>query len=76
MEPRHAEISLRRQCELLRLPRTNWYRQPAGESAENLELMRLIDEQYLRTPFYGSRNMAWWLNHKQGREVNRKRVRV
>ncbi len=76
VEPRHAQISLRRQCELLRLPRTSWYRRPAGESVENLELMRLIDEQYLRTPFYGSRNMTWWLNHKQWREVNRKRVCV
>ena len=74
MEPRHEQISLRRQCELLRLPRTSWYRRSAGESEENLELMRLIDEQYLRTPFYGSRNMAWWLNEKQGRHVNRKRV--
>lgn len=74
MEPRHEQISLRRQCELLRLPRTSWYRRSAGESEENLELMRLIDEQYLRTPFYGSRNMAWWLNKKQGRHVNRKRV--
>ena len=36
--------------------------------------MRLIDEQYLRTPFYGSRNMTWWLNKQQGRGVNRKRV--
>jgi putative transposase len=74
VEPGYEKISLRRQCELLRLPRTSWYRRPAGESAENLELMRLIDEQYLRTPFYGSRNMAWWLNEKQGRHVNRKRV--
>lgn len=36
--------------------------------------MRLLDEQYLRTPFYGSRNMTWWLNERQGRNVNRKRV--
>ncbi len=75
VEPGHETLSVRRQCELLRLPRTSWYRRPAGESAENLELMRLIDEQYLRTPFYGSRNMTWWLNKKQGRSVNRKRGR-
>jgi putative transposase len=40
------------------LNRSSWYREPAGESAENLELMRRIDEQYLATPFYGSRKMA------------------
>ena len=50
------------------LPRSTWYYRPAGESAENLALMRRIDEQYLRTPFYGSRKMAEVLN------VNRKRV--
>jgi putative transposase len=66
-------LSIRRQCELLGLHRSNWYREPAGESAENLALMRLIDEQYLRTPFYGSRKMAFWLT-QQGHEVNRKRV--
>lgn len=37
-------------------------------------MMRLIDEQYLRRPFFGSRNMTWWLRHRQGRRVNRKRV--
>lgn len=47
----HAEISLRRQCELLDLNRSSWYYEPAGESEFNLHLMRLIDEQYLRTPF-------------------------
>jgi putative transposase len=49
------------------------YFEPAGESAENLGLMRLIDEQYLKTPFYGSRRMVWWLE-RQGYVVNRKRV--
>jgi len=45
-----------------------------GETAENLELMRLIDEEYTRHPFYGSRKMRDWLE-RQGRRVNRKRVR-
>ena len=45
-----------------------------GESAENLELMRLIDEEYTRHPFYGSRKMRAWLQ-RQGYGVNRKRVR-
>ena len=44
-----------------------------GESDENLQLMRLIDEQYLHTPFYGSRGMTQWLM-RQGHDVNRKRV--
>ena len=46
---------------------------PAGETAANLRLMRLIDEQYLRTPFYGSRRMTVWLGER-GHTVNRKRV--
>jgi putative transposase len=44
-----------RQCALVGLAHSTWYYRPAGESAENLALMRAIDEQYLRTPFYGSR---------------------
>jgi putative transposase len=51
-------LSVRRQCELLGLNRSSWYYQPTGESAENLVWMRRIDEQYLKTPFYGSRKMG------------------
>lgn len=57
----HAELSIRRQCELLGLSRSTLYYRGAEESETNLCLMRLIDEQYLRTPFYGSRRMAVWL---------------
>ncbi len=64
---------MRRQCQLLGLSRTGWNYTPVVESAENLELMRLIDEQYTRTPFYGSRRMRVVLNGL-GHEVNRKRV--
>lgn len=53
--------------------RANWYYQPTGESAETLELMRQIDQQYTRTPFYGSRRIMVWLNG-EGYQVNRKRV--
>jgi putative transposase len=70
----HDSPSVRRQCELLGLARASFYLEPIGESAENLELMRLLDEQYLKTPFFGSRRMVLWLA-KQGRVVNRKRVR-
>ena len=68
IEPEHPELSIARQCALVGLPRSTWYYRPAGESAENLALMRSIDEQYLRTPFYGSRKLAELLG------VNRKRV--
>lgn len=67
------KISLSRQCELIGLARSSLYYEPAHESVENLNFMRLIDQQYLRTPFYGSRNMTTWLR-QQGYEVNRKRV--
>ena len=73
MDPGHLAISARRQCELLGVNRSGLYYESAGESEENLRLMRLLDEQYTRAPFYGSRRMAEWLG-TQGYEVNRKRV--
>jgi putative transposase len=51
-------LSVTRQCAAVGLARSSWYYRPAGETPENLALMRSIDEQYLRTPFYGSRKMA------------------
>jgi putative transposase len=66
-------LSIARQCKLIGLPRSSWYYKPQEESAENLLLMRLLDEQYTRTPFYGSRRMVIALG-EQGRKVNRKRV--
>jgi putative transposase len=62
-----------RQCELLGLARSSYYYQPIPARPENLALMRLLDEQYWRTPFYGSRRMTVWLQ-QQGHAVNRKRV--
>jgi putative transposase len=53
IEPGHPDISVRRQCELIDLNRSSWYYQPASEAEYNLQLMRLIDEQYTKTPFYG-----------------------
>jgi putative transposase len=61
-------LSILQQCELLGLPRSTFYYQPQPESAENLKLLRRIDELYMECPFYGSRRMAAVL------EVNRKRV--
>jgi putative transposase len=66
-------ISVTRQCELLGLPRSTYYFTAAQESGRNLEIMRLIDEQYLARPFYGSRKFTHWL-HQQGYPTNRKRV--
>jgi putative transposase len=67
-------LSLRRQCELLGLNRSSLYYEPVGESTENLHLMRLLDEQYLRTPFYGWPRMTAYLR-REGYAVNGKRVR-
>jgi putative transposase len=68
------QLSVRRQCELIGLSRTALYYKPQSESAENLGLMRLLDEQYTHTPFYGVERMTAWLR-QQGYEINRKRVR-
>lgn len=73
VERGHPEISMRRQCELLGVNRAGLYYEPVGESAENLMLMRLIDEEYTRHPFLGSRRLAVWLGER-GQVVNRKRV--
>jgi putative transposase len=73
IEPSNPQLSIRRQCELLGLNRSSYYLSPATESEENLRLMRLIDEQFLKTPFYGSRRMTASLE-RAGETVNRKRV--
>ena len=73
VDSNNPHLSICRQCELLDLNRSTYYLVPAVESEENLRLMRLIDRQYLETPFYGSRKMAEFLN-RSGEAVNRKRV--
>jgi putative transposase len=67
------DVSVVRQCELLDISRSSVYYSPVEASEHELKSMRLIDEQYLRTPFYGSRKMVAWLR-SQGYSVNRKRV--
>ena len=57
IDPGDPDRSIRRQCELLGVPRSGLYYRPAGEGEENLELLRRLDEQYLRTPYYGVRRM-------------------
>lgn len=75
MEPFHKKLSISKQCELLNLPRSSYYRKDrqVGETEYNLELMRLLDEEYTRHPFYGSRKLRKYLNDL-GFKVNRKRV--
>jgi putative transposase len=74
VEPKHPRLSISRQCGLLDISRSSWYHEALGESAENLTLMRLIDEQFLETPYYGARQMARYLR-RRGYWVGRKRVR-
>ena len=73
VEPDYPRLSIVRQCQLLSIQRSAYYYQPVGESTQNLELMRLIDEQYLETPWYGARQMTRHLR-RQGHAVNRKRT--
>ena len=74
VDSQHPRLSVRRQCELLGLNRSSFYYQAASESALNLHLMRLIDEQFLRTPFYGWPKMTAFLR-RQGYAINGNRVR-
>lgn len=74
VEPDNAKISVARQCELLGINRTGFYYRERAESVEDALLMRLIDEQYTRTPFYGYRRMTVYLQ-QLGYRVNHKRVR-
>jgi len=74
IDRQHNQLSLVRQCTLLDISRGSVYYQPTPTRTEDLELMSLMDRQYLKTPFYGSRRMKAWLRG-QGHQVNRKRVR-
>jgi len=74
MVSKDHKLSVRRQCALLTLTRSNLYYQPKGESAENLNFMAIIDRQFLETPWYGSRQMARYMQ-RQGHKCGRHRVR-
>lgn len=74
IEPDHPRLSIVRQCQLVNIARSSHYYERRGETPLNLALMRLIDEQYLRTPWYGSRQMKRHLR-RQGFPVGRKRIR-
>jgi putative transposase len=74
VDRQHRSLSIKRQCTLLGISRSSLYYRPKGISEENLNLMKLIDHQYLITPYYGARKIAACLK-SQGHLVNRKRVR-
>ena len=74
IEPGHPALSVVRQCEFVSISRSGFYYQPVGETELNLALMRLIDAQFLETPWYGSRQMASHLR-REGYKVGRKRIR-
>ena len=71
----HRNVSLARQFTLLDISWAWLYYQPTTPSAEDLELMALMDRQYLKTPFYGSRKIQAWLQglgHPAGRNKVRR----
>ena len=70
----HPGLSISEQCRLLSISRSSFYYEPKGETGFNLDLMRLIDKQFLETPFYGVRQMTWHLRN-EGHLVNEKRIR-
>lgn len=71
----HSQISVSKQCDLIGLPRSSYYRKArtGSESKANLDLMRLIDEEFMRHPFLGTRKIRSYLRRK-GFYINRKRV--
>jgi putative transposase len=74
IEPGRKGLSIGRQCALVGLARSSYYYRPAEPDPYDQVLMRLLDEQYTRTPFYGVARMTEWLC-RQGYEVGPKRVR-
>ncbi|MCP4606223.1 MAG: IS3 family transposase [Proteobacteria bacterium] len=74
VEPGHQRLSIVRQCKLLSISRSSCYYQAKGENPLNLKLLRQIDEQFLKTPWYGSRQMSSHFR-REGYEIGRKRVR-
>jgi putative transposase len=73
VEPDHPTVPVSRQCDLLDLPRSSFYYLPTGGHEDNLMLIRRIDEQFTRTPYFGVCRMTAWLK-RQKQRVNRKRI--
>lgn len=70
----HNELSISQQCDILEVPRSSFYYKPVGESEMNLKIMRFLDEQYFKTPFYGAPRLTELLKG-EGYKVNQKRIR-
>lgn len=70
----HEGLGIVKQCRLLGISRSGWYYKPREERVENLEVMEVIDKQFLKTPYYGSRQMMRYLG-RQGYSISRHRVR-
>jgi len=75
IEPDNKEISISKQCELLEISRTQYYYKAKSESQENLDIMREMDKQYLKTPYYGVERLTAHIRKKMGIRVNQKRIR-
>lgn len=69
-----SELSILRQCELLEIHRSGVYYEPKGETALNLELMRLIDQENLLHPWLGVPRITTWLQKDRGYAINQKRI--
>ena len=74
IDPNHPEITIIQQCELLGISRSGYYYTPCPADKATLDLMNIIDKQYTKTPYYGSRKMSAYLK-MIGYNVDRKRVR-
>jgi putative transposase len=74
IDSQHPRVSILRQCEMLKISRSSVYYKRKQVNSEDLELMRIIDKQYLKTPVYGSRSMRNYLQRLGYRTINRKRV--
>ena len=69
-----SQLSIHRQCELLGIAKSSYYYQAIPEKADNLLYMRLMDEEYMKRPYYGVMQMTYFLRN-QGYRVNPKRIR-
>lgn len=73
--PGYVKMSVKKQCKLIDLQRSNFYFKPKGESGLNLILMELIDKKFIDCPFYGVERMVNYLNKDLGHRVDDKRIR-
>lgn len=73
IEKNHPSLSVGAQCRLLSISRSSFYYELMGETTMNIDLMGVIDEQFLETPSYGVKQTTWYLQN-EGNAVNYKRI--